>query len=376
MTTPKASICLCMIVKNEAPVIRRCLDSVLPLIDHWVIVDTGSTDGTQDIIQSHLAGVPGTLYERPWQDFAHNRSESLALARPHADYSLVIDADDFLEPVAEPGLLELSHDCYTMDIIDPPLQYMRKQLVHNRLEWRYRGVLHEFMDCAEPHTVGHVPCRMRRNHDGARRRDPQTYAKDAELFVRALETEKDTFLRSRYTFYLAQSYRDSQHYDQAIAHYLQRSVMGGWQDEVYYSLYEVGRLKQRLELPDDEVLAAYEAASQAMPSRIEALHDASRLCRLKGRYQQGYEIAKRGLGKPYAQDTLFGRPWMYETGLLDEFAVNAYWTGHYAESLDACLRILDTEKMSGADLHRVVGNAKYALEKIMAAAQAQGVTGI
>jgi hypothetical protein len=67
---------------------------------------------------------------------------------------------------------------------------------------------------------------------------------------------------------------------------------------------------------------------------------------------------------------------MYETGLLDEFAVNAYWTGHYAESLDACLRILDTEKMSGADLHRVVGNAKYALEKIMAAAQAQGVTGI
>ncbi len=86
-----------MIVKDEAPVIRRCLDSVRPLIDHWVIVDTGSTDGTQDIIREHLKDLPGELHERPWRDFAHNRSEALALARPHADYSLIIDADDVLE---------------------------------------------------------------------------------------------------------------------------------------------------------------------------------------------------------------------------------------------------------------------------------------
>lgn len=135
----------------------------------------------------------------------------------------------------------------------------------------YRGVLHEFMHCPQDHTAGHLPWRMRRNHDGARRRIPQTYAKDAEVFVRALETEQDPFLRSRYTFYLAQSYRDCQQYPQAIAHCLQRSVMGGWQEEVYYSLYEVSRLKERLALQDDEVLAAYETATQVMPSRIEAL---------------------------------------------------------------------------------------------------------
>ena len=92
----KNSICLSMIVKNEATVIRRCLDSVKPFITHWVIVDTGSTDGTQDIIREYMADLPGTLYEREWQDFAHNRSEALALSRPLADYSLVIDADDAL----------------------------------------------------------------------------------------------------------------------------------------------------------------------------------------------------------------------------------------------------------------------------------------
>ena len=353
-----------MIVKNEAPVIQRCLDSVMPLIDHWVIVDTGSSDGTQDIIRSHMASMPGTLYERPWQDFAHNRSESLALGRPHAEYSLVIDADDFLEPVETSAIPELTQDCYTLDIIDPPLHYTRKQLVHNRLEWRYRGVLHEFMDCPQPHSVGHLPWRMRRNHDGARRRDSQTYFKDAQVLLKALENEQDPFLRSRYTFYLAQSYRDCQQLELAITHYLQRAVMGGWQQEVYYSLYEVGRLKERLGLPDDEVLAAYEAATQAFPSRVEALHGASRLCRLKERYQQGYELARRGLGLAYPENALFGQPWIYETGLLDEFAVNAYWAGHYAECLSACLRIVATEKMSGPELKRVVSNAAYALDKL------------
>jgi glycosyltransferase involved in cell wall biosynthesis len=81
----KATICLNMIVKDEAPVIRRCLATVRPFIDFWVIVDTGSRDGTQAIISEFLQDLPGELIERPWVDFAHNRSEALAAARDKAD---------------------------------------------------------------------------------------------------------------------------------------------------------------------------------------------------------------------------------------------------------------------------------------------------
>ena len=68
MTVSRPTICLNMIVKNEAHVIRRCLDSVRPIVDSWVIVDTGSSDGTQEIVRNWFADIPGELHERPWRD--------------------------------------------------------------------------------------------------------------------------------------------------------------------------------------------------------------------------------------------------------------------------------------------------------------------
>src|SRR5215467_9277232 len=100
MNAAGQTICLSMIVRNEAHVIRRCLASVLPIIDHWVIVDTGSTDGTQDVVREFMHARPGTLVERAWVDFGHNRTEAFEYARQHADYVLVIDADETLQ-VAE-----------------------------------------------------------------------------------------------------------------------------------------------------------------------------------------------------------------------------------------------------------------------------------
>ena len=52
----RPSICLNMIVKNEAHVIARCLASARPLVDAWCIVDTGSSDGTQDKVRELMAG--------------------------------------------------------------------------------------------------------------------------------------------------------------------------------------------------------------------------------------------------------------------------------------------------------------------------------
>ncbi|MDI4657454.1 glycosyltransferase [Xanthobacter autotrophicus] len=356
-------VCLNMIVKNEAEVIRRCLDSVRPIIDRWVIVDTGSTDGTQDIIRAHLSDLPGELHERPWRDFAHNRSEALELARGKGDYTFIIDADDTLEIDADGVPPALTGDSYMVTINDATIVYQRPQLVRSALPWRYEGVLHEYLTCegAAPH--GRMSgLTMRRNNDGARRKDPQTYRRDVAVLEAALQTERNPFLLSRYRFYLAQSYRDCGDREKALENYLLRAELGFWQEEVFMSLYSAAQLKEQLGRPEREVIDAYLRASDALPTRVEALHNASRFCRRKGRYEEGYEIARRGLTIPLPADALFVEAWIYENGLLDEFSVNAYHSGRKRDSLDASLKILASAKLSAADMARVVENARLASE--------------
>lgn len=364
MTPPGQTVCLCMIVKDEAPVIRRCLDSVRPIIDHWIIVDTGSSDGTQDIVRATLSDLPGTLHERPWVDFAANRSESLALARPKGDYSLIIDSDDTLDVPADFRMPDLDADMYTIDIDFGGTRYQRPQIVSNALPWRYEGVIHEFLKCEESKTSGHLPLVLHINQDGARRRDPETYRKDAAVLERALAGETDPFLVARYTFYLAQSYRDCGEKEKAIDAYLRRADLGFWQEEIFVSLYEVGKLMGALGRDKEAVVATFQRATDACPSRAEAAHAASRYLRLAGDFARGYAIAKPALGLAMPAGGLFVEPSVYEYGLLDEFAVNAYWTGRYRDCLDATLRAVSGGKIPPHELSRFYMNMRFALDNL------------
>src|SRR4051812_49603602 len=87
------TVAACLIVKNEALVIGRCLDSLRGIVQAVVIVDTGSTDNTVEVVRNLKYPVPVYLHERPWKNFAHNRTELLELARPGAEYLLLLDAD-------------------------------------------------------------------------------------------------------------------------------------------------------------------------------------------------------------------------------------------------------------------------------------------
>ena len=116
-----------MIVRNEAHIVTEALASAAPHIDRWVIVDTGSTDGTQNVISDWFAahGIPGELHERPWVSFAHNRSEALELCAGEADYAWVLDADDRVAGDLDLG--QLSADGYALRY-GPDFTYWRNQI--------------------------------------------------------------------------------------------------------------------------------------------------------------------------------------------------------------------------------------------------------
>lgn len=334
----KKTICLNMIVKNESAVIRRCLDSVRPLIDHWVIVDTGSDDGTQQIIKDYMKDIPGELYERPWVNFGHNRNEALQLAKEKADYLLFIDADEILVCDQNFTLPDLGKDFYHVMTHFNGTSYTRVQLIKSSLNWKWIGVLHETLDSTEAHTNEILLNIINRVHtDGNRSQDSEKYKKDAKILEAALANEPDN---KRHVFYLAQSYKDAGDYEKSLIYYQKRIGMGGWQEEIYWSILQIGIIQQILNFPSATIIATFNKAYQSRPSRIEPLYYLANYYRLKGDYDLGYLMASMAMKMPVTNDILFVQKWMYDYGALLELSICAYWVGNYAESAQLCQKLL------------------------------------
>ena len=377
---------ICMIVKNEAHVILRCLASLRPLLDYVLIEDTGSTDGTQEIIRAYLRdnGIPGIVIEEPWRDFAFNRSLALKALRVQQDidYALIIDADDVIvfEPGFDAGAFKagLAADLYYVQFRLRDVVYERAQICSNRIEFLYHGVLHEFIDTADGAVSGaagritvasahgfHVAAGL----EGGRSIDGQKYRRDADILRRALKSERNALLRARYTFYLACSLRDAGDKRRALKAYEERARMGLWHEEVFMSLYNAADLKANLGYPPSDVVGTYLSAFDACSTRIESLHGAVRFCNSKQLFHQGHVLAKGAinLGLACPPQGLFLQPWIYDYGMLDEFAVAAYWAGHYRDCLDACNALLAAGRIPSDQSGRIEANAQAARDRLAGA---------
>ncbi len=368
---PRPTICLNMIVKNESRVIRRCLDSVRPFIDAWCIVDTGSTDGTQQLIREALADLPGELFERPWKDFGHNRSEALELARGRADYSLIIDADEILIPEPSFRMPELSADAIMTEHIagDSGTSFFLTQIVRSALPFRYVGVLHEVIHCDAPHTTDKLRgLACKGFFDSARNVDPKAkYAADARVLEAALEDEPDN---ARYVFYLAQSHRDAGDLGKAIAAYQRRAEMGGFAEEVWYSLFQIAVLLERTDADFAQVGAAYLAAYQARPTRAEPLTELARAHRQREQYALSYLFASAAAATPRPDDILFLDESVYAWRAADELGVASFYVGKPEQALAIADRLLASPALPAAERPRMEENRRFAVEALAGAKSA------
>lgn len=339
----RPSVCLAMIVRDEAHCIAECLASVRDHVSHWVICDTGSTDGTAEVVREAMRGVPGELHEHPWVDFAHNRNAALELAREHAEYVFMIDADDQLvcDRTAEP-FAGLTEQCYFVEIAHAGVHYARPQLVHRELACRYVGAVHEGLVIDGPHTTAVLDgCHINYGATGSRSRDPRKYARDAEILEREAAREPDN---PRHVFYLAQSYRDAGEPERAVAAYLRRAGMGGWEEEVFYSLYQAAHLRHLMGQPWETVLGAYLAAHEYRPSRLEPLLHVARHYREERQYALGHLFSRPVVDAPFPRDALFVERGVYEYELPLEYGICCYWTGRHREAVrinDAILALPD-----------------------------------
>jgi tetratricopeptide (TPR) repeat protein len=342
------------------------LDSCRELIDHWVICDTGSTDGTQGLIHQVLAGIPGELHEHDWVDFAHNRSELMKLARDKADYLLLLDADTTIE--ADPcALRTLGADSYLLRHAGS-IQHYTKRLVSGRLDWHYVGVVHEYITCEEDRTTGRLDgVAINSWSVGGSRKG--RWQRDAELLEAELERDPTN---TRTVFYLAQTHRDigSEHNDHAalglaLEYYRRCAEMDGWVEEAYFARYQVGVLSVRLgDWPG--AVDAFLTAWERRPARLEAVHDLAVGLRERGLYRAAHQFTRLAASLrplPMPDDILFVSPWIYEWGMLFEYSITAYWCGEFNTSILACKRLLSIESLPESHRRQTRANLQHSFRE-------------
>jgi glycosyltransferase involved in cell wall biosynthesis len=337
-------VCLCMIVRNERLVIERCLDAAAPLVDAVSVCDTGSDDGTPDIVARWLAAhrVAGRVHRHRWRDFGDNRTRSLHAAQQmlrglgwdlERAYLLFLDADMVLEIDPKFDRARLTADVYRVVQRNGQLLYPNVRLARASLAARFVGATHEYFappqgSSEETLTTLSVDDR----DDGGYKADK--LERDVRLLTAELERDPDD---ARAMFYLAQSYRGLGDFPRALAWYRRRITAGGWAEEVWYAHYAVGLMY----LATGELGSAVRALHAAIrldPGRTEPYVALAETFRNRHRHLLATRYALAGLER-CGEEPPPGRVLFVERGarirLLRELSIAAYYTRHRDAGFDA-----------------------------------------
>ena len=346
-------ICLNMIVKNESRIIERCIKSVYHLIDTWCIVDTGSTDGTQEIIKELLKDKPGELIEKPWVNFGHNRNEALRLAEKWGEWTLLTDADMVLvDEGFDKSTLDLSICGYDIVQENHGTRYNNFRILNSSKDWECIGVTHEYYSPKGGMKARGLIRQLWFNDisDGGSKGDK--FERDIALLEQGLIDEPENY---RYMFYLAQSYRDIGNYEKAVEWYKTCAIHDKWDEEKFFAEYQAGWCMCHL----PQTYTAEEISKQLMhawimrPWRIEPIFQLAMMYKDTKNWHQAHALLRICASTPYPEnDLLFIGAALYEGQSLDEFSIAAYWSGNYNDAIIGAKQLLSQE-CAYTNQHRV-----------------------
>lgn len=328
-------LCLNMIVKNESRIIKRLLESVYKWIDCYCICDTGSTDDTCEIIESFFKehGISGTIVKEEFQDFGYNRTFALKACEtmePVPHYILLLDADMvfWVNPRSSKEEFKRSltaADAHYMYQGSEQFFYKNVRIVRNNFGISYWGVTHEYVK-TPPNTIYSTLEKpnvfIQDIGDGGAKSDK--FERDIRLLKKGIEEYPEN---DRYHFYLANSYKDSGDYDNAIETYKKRIKIGGWHEEIWYSYYAIG-LCYKLKGDMGKAIHAWMDAYQFFPDRIENLYEIIHYYRCEGKNRLAYpfcRLAKVELDVNRKLDYLFMQKDVYDYKLEYELSIIGYY---------------------------------------------------
>jgi hypothetical protein len=334
------TIGLMMIVKNEAETLPRLAASLAGQIDHYTIVDTGSTDDTVALIPTLFADVSGQVIEDEWRGYGESRNVALEAARPHTDWLLTMDADEVLEGRLPHDLLEAVTDDRTgVEAVtrSAAQSYFNTRLIRSDGPWRWFGRVHEYLgiDGETSKLAQTTEFHVRHHADGGNR--GTKWMRELEL-LRA--DYADNPADPRTVLYLARGFDDLGLAAEAARWYRTRLSLGGWDEELWQARWRLGAM----------VLAFGETATgcgELWRSWGERPWRAEPLATLAEHYRKGEqwalvwevcEIARRQCGvlplldgahKPAHNDRLFVHTDVYAWRIAYEQSIAAWYVGEH-----------------------------------------------
>ncbi|WP_309088951.1 glycosyltransferase family 2 protein [Domibacillus sp.] len=241
-------ISLAMIVKNEEKYIERCINSVEDLVDEIVIVDTGSTDRTIDILRKY----PNVhLYNFEWSD-DFSAARNFSIEKTKGDYVLVLDADEYITEGSRDELeLVMNQNYIGRLLIHSPFQkdqqtYESKEYVSRFFprEVSYTGVIHEQLNSDRPR----VKININVKHDGYFNKNKGE--RNIPLLLREVKKNPSN---SYYLFQLGKELRINKQYKEAFS-FLNKAYVQIIKNSPYYNELVVELINSGKECSKEEVL--------------------------------------------------------------------------------------------------------------------------
>jgi len=359
-----------MIVKNESRVIERLLNSVVSLIDTYCIEDTGSTDNTIELITQFFKerGIQGKIVEEPFRNFAYNRTHAFRAAEGMADYLLLLDADMIFTHTLYPAEIRSRlkyHEAFYVFQGSPSYNYKNVRFAKNNPESKYITPTHEYFSPPAGSTYGtfdKTEVFIDDRGDGGSK-DNKT-ARDIQLLTDELAVigEKGEGADRCY-FYLANSYRDSGNVEKALEFYKKRIQVGGWVEEVWHSLYEIGNLYKK-QGKTEEAIFYWMEAFERQPLRIENLYKIIEYYRQKSSYKTAqffWKLAdKIRTDHTNWGDFLFLHSDVYEYLLDYEKSLFGYYTGDdYGELGKSIMKVISHPSVASYIFDNCMKNYKF-----------------
>lgn len=325
-------ICLTMIVKNEAKVIKRCLHAAEPFFDTFCIHDTGSNDDTMQLIKDEMKRQKktGILAKATWSDYGRNRTQvfenanELVKSGTHVSSYLVLDADDVIIGNRK-NLSTEGRDVAEIEIHSGGIQYRQRRLFNTKRDWRYVGKLHEYPtptdnDIVTTNIIEEIT--IEHKSDGGSWKDEKKKYNEHVDIARSQDLSDP-----RNQFYLAQSLRAASRFHEAIKEYKKRVQMKtGWDQEAVYSMLMIARLKQTLGEHERAILD-YMNCYEMDRTRKEALVELLCLLRRSGNFALGKLFGEELMKVRKLQDTgLFAEKTDWQTAVL-ELGLCHWYTG-------------------------------------------------